>query len=65
VLSCADAIGGVLERKLKGEPVPKAVGKGEEAELAGNPAGQCPECGGLLVYQEGCFICPACGYTKC
>jgi len=27
--------------------------------------GQCPECGGTLWYQEGCDICPACGYTKC
>ncbi len=25
----------------------------------------CPDCGGLLVYQEGCLICPACAYTKC
>jgi len=30
-----------------------------------NVAGQCPECGNLLVHQEGCYICPACGYTKC
>jgi ribonucleoside-diphosphate reductase alpha chain len=33
--------------------------------LAKNIAGQCPDCGSLLVYQEGCFICPGCGYTKC
>ena len=32
---------------------------------AKNLAGQCPDCGNLLVFQEGCFICPACGYTKC
>ncbi len=37
----------------------------EDYGLAKNLGGQCPECGGLLVYQEGCFICPACGYTKC
>jgi len=30
-----------------------------------NLAGQCPDCGNLLVYQEGCFTCPSCGYTKC
>ncbi|GAG07212.1 unnamed protein product, partial [marine sediment metagenome] len=30
-----------------------------------NLGGHCPECGGMLVYQEGCHICHACGYTKC
>ena len=30
-----------------------------------NVVGQCPDCGNLLIYQEGCFICPSCGYTKC
>ncbi len=60
VLSCPDAIGGVLERQLQGEGT-EVKGDG----YGGNPWGQCPECGGMLVYQEGCHICPACGYTKC
>ena len=25
----------------------------------------CPECGDLLVFEEGCHICKSCGYTKC
>ncbi|MBC5793522.1 MAG: adenosylcobalamin-dependent ribonucleoside-diphosphate reductase [Nanohaloarchaea archaeon] len=29
----------------------------------GNP--ECPECGGMLVLQEGCNKCPDCGYSKC
>ena len=61
VLSCPDAIGGVLERQLKGEGMTSPDGYGE----AVNFGGQCPECGGMLFYQEGCHICPACGYTKC
>jgi len=62
VLSCADAIASVLEKHTGGgENKPKL----EDYGLAKNLAGQCPDCGNLLVYQEGCFICPSCGYTKC
>jgi|Deesub1362B_J571_1020462.scaffolds.fasta_scaffold00101_53 ribonucleoside-diphosphate reductase alpha chain len=28
-------------------------------------SGFCPECGGQLLRQEGCNICPNCGYSKC
>ncbi len=59
VLSCADAISSVLEKYLK-EAVPA-----EDLGMSGNVVGQCPDCGSLLSYQEGCFICPSCGYTKC
>jgi len=62
ILSCADAIASVLEKHTTGydgKPKPEDYG------LAKNLAGQCPECSNMLIYQEGCFICPACGYTKC
>ena len=39
--------------------------KVQDYGLVKNMAGQCPECATLLVYAEGCFICPGCGYTKC
>jgi len=81
VLSCADAIATVLDNYLKGlTEIPKvnkqngnnghdevqgAIEEPEESAPVRNIAGQCPDCGGLLRYQEGCFICPACGYTKC
>ncbi|MFH1651027.1 MAG: vitamin B12-dependent ribonucleotide reductase [Chloroflexota bacterium] len=62
ILSCADAIASVLEKHTTGyEGKPRA----EDYGLAKNLAGQCPDCSNMLVYQEGCFICPACGYTKC
>ncbi len=62
ILSCADAIASVLEKHITGydgKPRPEDYG------LVKNLAGQCPDCGNLLVYQEGCFVCPSCGYTKC
>ena len=62
VLSCADAIASVLEKHISGDDNKPKL---EDYGLAKNLAGQCPDCGNLLVYQEGCFICPTCGYTKC
>jgi len=61
ILSCADAIASVLEKHISGDNKPRL----EDYGLAKNLAGQCPDCGNLLIYQEGCFICPSCGYTKC
>ena len=62
ILSCADAIASVLEKHTTGyDGKPKL----EDYGLTKNLAGQCPDCGSLLAYQEGCFVCRACGYTKC
>ncbi len=61
VLSCADAMASVLEKHISdGNKL-----QFQDYGLAKNLAGQCPDCGSLLMYQEGCFICPSCGYTKC
>jgi len=68
VLSCADAIAGVLEKHVSGQRDDKDSENEAAAQdygLIRNIAGQCPDCGGLLAYEEGCFKCPACGYTKC
>jgi len=75
VLSCADAIASVLEKHVRSdsnnkesaklEAAPTNKGNGHDEDKAMNIAGQCPDCGNLLIYQEGCFICPSCGYTKC
>jgi ribonucleoside-diphosphate reductase alpha chain len=61
ILSCADAIASVLEKHIDGDARPQM----EDYGLAKNLAGQCPECSNMLVYSEGCYHCPACGYTKC
>jgi ribonucleoside-diphosphate reductase alpha chain len=74
VLSCADAIASVLEHFLENGTPGNGNGNGNghgekkvvtDMGLAKNIAGQCVECGSILVYQEGCFICPGCGFTKC
>jgi ribonucleoside-diphosphate reductase alpha chain len=66
ILSCADAIASVLEKHVKKEGTagnPETHSK--NAELVKSWAGQCPDCSGPLIYQEGCNICLACGFTKC
>jgi ribonucleoside-diphosphate reductase alpha chain len=68
ILSCADAIAGVLERHagLAHEKSEHShAGETQDLGLVKNVAGQCPECTSLLAYQEGCLVCPSCGYTKC
>jgi ribonucleoside-diphosphate reductase alpha chain len=61
VLSCPDAIASVLEKETEETPDRPVM----EPTVVRNIAGQCPDCGNLLVYQEGCFLCRTCGYTKC
>jgi len=77
ILSCADAIASVLEKHVRTDSghgidtvenldvVLKSEDSGRGVDVVKNLAGQCPDCGNLLVYQEGCYICPTCGYTKC
>ena len=57
LLSIPDAIAWVLEKRyLKDEHI------GEVNDLE---AQRCPECNEPLVFQEGCLICPACGFSRC
>ncbi len=67
ILSCADAIASVLEKHIRITEAKnnKELKTVQDYGLVKNIAGQCPDCGSLLVFQEGCFICPGCGYTKC
>lgn len=76
VLSCPDAIARTIEKlmNIKDEsldqqsitiqddtniedliPVPK------ESKYKS----KCPECGNVITHQDGCVICPNCGFSKC
>ncbi|MBS3780424.1 MAG: ribonucleotide-diphosphate reductase subunit alpha, partial [Desulfovermiculus sp.] len=58
LLSIPDAVAWVLENRYLKDAKPA----GDSHSLV-KPG--CPECGQELMFQEGCFICQACGYTKC
>jgi ribonucleoside-diphosphate reductase alpha chain len=64
ILSCADAIASVLEKHISDDDKPKTEDYGLSKSVVGQMK-QCPECQNLLVFSEGCYHCPACGYTKC
>lgn len=38
-----------------------------QSQLAANEAREtvCPECGGHVNHQEGCLLCPSCGWSAC
>jgi ribonucleoside-diphosphate reductase alpha chain len=65
ILSCADAIASVLEKYIGEKPTTNPGAPSKNPEMVKNFAGQCPDCGGPLIHQEGCNICLACGFTKC
>lgn len=43
----------------EGQPLNPATRPSEQTGLG------CPDCGALLIYQEGCLVCRSCGYNKC
>jgi len=65
ILSCADAIASVLEKYIREKTATNPDTPSQNPEMVKSWAGQCPDCGGPLIYQEGCNICLACGFTKC
>jgi ribonucleoside-diphosphate reductase alpha chain len=70
ILSCADAIGISLESYLRRkEPVEDepegAVKRPYVVPQITLGCGACPDCGGCLEYQEGCFHCRLCGFERC
>jgi ribonucleoside-diphosphate reductase alpha chain len=64
ILSCADAIGHVLQKGIEDRfGASETTGKKTAFDLGLCP--QCPECGTIMEHQEGCAVCKTCGYSKC
>lgn len=74
LLSIPDAIAWVLEsRYLKTAGDDAQTPNADSIKTAASANGstgngirlRCPECDQPLNFQEGCYVCPACAYTKC
>jgi ribonucleoside-diphosphate reductase alpha chain len=73
VLSCADAIGRMLEKAIHdignftNSPSSSAAAtkKITFSSLDMGHCPQCPECGGIMENESGCSVCKSCGYSKC
>jgi ribonucleoside-diphosphate reductase alpha chain len=68
ILSCADAIGHVLEQGIADFEGKTDSGTVTKIKYTGLDLGfcpQCPQCGTMLVHEEGCATCKTCGYSKC
>lgn len=60
VLSCPDAIGKTIEKYVNGHvKFDLNVARGPQSLLI------CPDCGGVVIPQNGCITCTNCGYSKC
>ena len=78
ILSCADAVAKALEAYNKEKMSPdlftqetvsnslkkKQYSSDPDANMSG-ACPQCPECGEMLTFYEGCVVCRECGYSKC
>ena len=65
VLSGPDGIAIALERYLHWKNTGQEMSGVQTAMDTAAPAGECPECGSILHFQEGCSTCHQCGYSKC
>lgn len=75
ILSCADAISKALKLFLdehnhgitQGGCSPEIKLQSEKKPLPVTADGfrPCPHCGSPLVFEEGCYNCKSCGYSKC
>jgi len=62
VLSCADAFAQAIEREIMPKDAQLSIDFNDKSF---GHVGACPECGGVLVHEEGCKKCHTCGYSQC
>ncbi len=66
VLSCADAVGIVMEHAMEYMSTGQAgTAVSRNHDTLDNLSGACPECGGSLEHESGCAVCRSCGFSKC
>jgi ribonucleoside-diphosphate reductase alpha chain len=66
ILSCADAIGKSMEQYMEEKNGKEFMDAGKtDNMIVADICPECPECGNILEYSEGCVICKLCGYSKC
>jgi len=80
ILSCADGIAKAMETYLKNKQTPELFDKiynNEKQKISeeykttnknfNGVCPQCPECGTMMIFSEGCATCsnPLCGFSRC
>lgn len=77
ILSCPDAIGKAIARYVErskklnldfqedSKKSDKAIKKILTVDQDQLLTETCPDCGGQIEYESGCFVCHGCGYSKC
>ena len=69
VLSCPDAIARTIQKVAKVNEFIKqetcSTVDIEELIPSIKKEFECPECKGKITHQDGCIICPNCGFSKC
>lgn len=80
VLSCSDAIAQVLKRNIviteegkqsvnaslqHDKSVMQKINTMESSRADIGMCPECPDCGSMLEFSEGCVACSHCGYSKC
>jgi len=70
ILSCPDAIAKALERYVESKenlakPAAQQTTQKQNRVDKGDVCPECPECGAMVDYAEGCVVCRSCGYSRC
>ncbi len=62
-LSCADAVGKAIERYIASDNHERIQRVRIKTDLGLSP--ECPDCGSMVEFSEGCAVCKSCGWSQC